>query len=92
MAKPPKKIKDKPQPPKGGNGDKGKLIIGLDARRDPNSGAVVFKNDAAYQKRVKAKRAGKNILIQQKKIEKQQVQINNIEKKLDQLIALLENG
>lgn len=87
MAKQPKKVKN----PKN-QGEKGKPIKGIKAKRDPISGAVVSTDNVGYQKAVKRKRAGKNILLQQKKIDNLEKRLASQESKLDQIIALLEDG
>jgi DNA/RNA-binding domain of Phe-tRNA-synthetase-like protein len=74
---------------KGKSGEKGKPIKGIKATRDPNSGAVVFHDQSGYQRRIKNKRQGKNILLQQKKIEEQERRISAMESKLDQILDLL---
>jgi hypothetical protein len=88
MAKKPKKAKPF-QPPKPGNGDKGKPIANYNGFRDPNSGAVINNDTAGYQRAIKRKRAGKRIEQQEMKMREQEKRIASMEEKLDQILARL---
>ena len=96
MAKPPKKIK--PAKPNRQEGEKGKQIKGRFATRDVNSGAVVYNDEAGYQRAVKQRRAGKDMLATKKIVSEQEKRMTKIEQelantnwKLDQILAKLDN-
>lgn len=88
MAKKPKKIKD--DKVNGAKGEKGKPIKGINAKRDPVSGAVVSTDSVGYQKAIKRKRAGRNILLQQRKMATQENRIAALEKQVANILDLLD--
>lgn len=64
-------------------GEKGKPIKGLPARRDKNTGAVVFNDTAGYQRAIKRKRSGRHAKAQKALVESQQAKIIDLEKRLE---------
>lgn len=99
MAKPPKKIKPaKPAKPNRQEGEKGKQIKGRFATRDANSGAVVYNDQAGYQKAIKRKRAGKDMVATKNLVSENEKRLTQIEQelantnfKLDQILDRLDN-
>lgn len=70
-------------------GEKGKKVLGISAIRDINSGAVVFNSSSGYEKarkRKAARRASENL------INKQEKEIADLNKKMDRILNIMENG
>lgn len=70
--------------------EKGKPIKGINATRDVNSGAVVFNDQADYQRAQKRKRAGRRLVQQETKTKNLEKQVQSLETQLADALARIE--